>query len=483
MKKILSLILACLMLSLSLVGCQTTLNEDEESDGTVALDEQDSVLPDMDWGGKEMKIMACVNGLVGNIFEASDYTNQVEAEVYARNDYLEKTYNFTISCQGAVYGQWPSDVVRTEATAGESSYDIIMDAVRSMKGALSQFLYADLTELDYIDWNAKGWLKDANDSLDVMGYRFLCTGDANLYEKSGAVMMYYNRNMMESIQEEDIRQLALNGKWTMEEMYGLMKKAAQEDSATGEMMVYGLVHSEHEAFYNYLTTGYGMKIVTENADGALSFSFDDPTAMEHAINAVNNVLKFYSAHETYNQANYYATPKALDIFTQESSLFMPYLLCEMKTFRNAGLDYGVLPLPKSDETDEYRSAYLTGDTQLFAIPCFAADTNFSAFVLQAMMENSEEIIHIYIEEQCKLRGSYDEVDYDLISLALSNFVYDLGGIFDWGAIKTWIFIDRYDGNQAIQSIPVSGTNNLATSWAEKRNLAYKELNDFLTHFN
>ena len=106
------------------------------------------------------------------------------------------------------------------------------------------------------------------------------------------------------------------------------------------------------------------------------------------------------------------------------------------------MEYGVLPLPKADEsTEQYGSAYYPGDTQFFVIPFYAKDTSFSAFVLQALMENSSNLTHIYVEEQCKIRGSYDSVDYDLITLALSNFVYDLGSIFNWGAIHTWIFVD------------------------------------------
>ena len=484
MKKILSLILACLMLTGCLVGCAKEAAPDDKPDAIVDYDGQDSVLPDKDWEGKELKIMACVNDLVGNIFQPSDFTNVVEAETYSRNTYLEEKYNFTIKCQAAAFGQWPSDVVRTEAASGESSYDLILDAMRSLKVALSQFLYSDLSELDYIDWNAKGWLKDANDSLDIMGYRFVCTGDANLYEKSGAILMYYNRNIMSSLADEDIRQVALDGNWTMEKMYQLMQDAATEDPSTGEVDVYGLVHSDNEAFYNYLTTGFGMQIVTKAQDGSLSYSFDDKGTMERTINNIDEVLRFYcDPKTTYSQRSYYSEPKAAEIFQQNSALFMPYLLCEMKTWRDSGVEYGVLPLPKADASNEYRSAYYTGDTQLFAIPCFAKDTAFSAFVLQALMENSEELIRIYVEDQCKIRGSYDVTDYNLITLALSNFVYDLGGIFDWGAIKTWIFIDRYNDNEALQSIPVGGVNNFATSWAEKKKLAYNELNDFLKHFS
>lgn len=483
MKKILSLILACLMLTGCLVACNKK-EPDQGTNVTVDSDAKDSVLPDKDWEGQELKVMACVNDLVGNILENSDLTDPVGYEVYRRNAYLEEKYDFYITCRAADFGEYPSDLVRQEAYLGESSYDLILDAVRNMKAALAQFLYADLAELDYIDWDANGWETEANDSLDILGYRFLCTGDANLYEKSGAILMYYNRQIMSSITQEDIRQVALDGNWTMEKMYELMKLATIEDPTTGEISVYGLTHTDNEAFYNYLTTGFGMQIIKKDQDGNLSYSFDDAGTMEQTITAIDKVLEFYCDEKTtYNQRSYYSTPKAETIFLQNRSLFQPHLLCTMQTWRDSGVDYGVLPLPKANESiQKYGSAYYTGDTQFFVIPHFAKDADFSAFVLQALMENSGNLTRIYVEEQCKVRGSADSKDYDLITLALSNFVYDLGGIFDWGAIKTWIFIDRYDDNQAIQSLPVGGVNNFATSWAEKKDLAYYELNEFLMHF-
>ena len=227
-----------------------------------------------------------------------------------------------------------------------------------------------------------------------------------------------------------------------------------------------------------------MQIIEKDQEGNLSFSFDNLSTMEETITAIDKVLEFYCDETTtYSQRSYYSNPKATTLFLQKRALFIPYLLCEMKTWRDTGLNYGVLPLPKAEASNPtYISAYYCGDTQFFVIPFYAKDTSFSAFVLQALMENSSNLTHIYIEEQCKIRGSYDSVEYALISLALDNFVYDLGSIFNWGAIKTWIFIDRYDDSKAIQSLPVGGVNNFAISWEEKKGLAYYELNEFLMHF-
>lgn len=484
MKKIISLMLAGLML----MGCVACKKKDDPAQDTSTVtfegNEQESVLPEKNWEGRDLKVFINQNELVGNIIENSDLTDAVGYEVYSRNMYLSEKYNFNILCAEMTNAECPAQKVVNEASLGESSYDLILDSVTDMKGALAQFVFADLAELDYIDWNAKGWLKDANDSLDIYGYRYVCTGDANLYEKSGAVLMYYNRPLMAQITTEDIRQLALDGDWTIEKMAELIKLGAVSNSETGEVSVYGITHPTNEAFYNYLQTGYGMEIVTKDQEGNLSFAFDDGGAMERTLAAIDEILKFYCDEETtYTQRYKQTTPKAETFFLQNRSLFQPNMLCMMKTWREGGIDYGFLPLPKANSSvAKYGSAYYTEDTQFFAIPFFAVDKDFSAFALQALMENSGKLIHVYVENQCKIRGSYDSEDYELITMALDNFVYDLGSVFNWGAIKTWIFVDRYDNNQELQSIPVAGVNNLVRNWESKRDLAYKEMNDFLMHF-
>lgn len=483
MKKVLCLILAGLFLLGCFAGCKK--KDKNKPQNTGDLESRESVLPDKDWEQRDLKVFIKQNELVGDIIQNDDMTDPVGYEVYKRNSYLENKYNFYITCQQMINPECPARRVQNEALREESTYDLILDSVTDMKGALAQFVFADLADLDYIDWNAKGWLKEANDSLDILGYRYICTGDANLYEKSGAILMYYNRTILSRVTDVDeLRQIALDGNWTMEKMYELITNGAVKDSSTGDISIYGITHPNNEAFYNYLATGYGIQIITRDQDDNLIFAFDNSSAMDKTLNAIDEILKFYcNSNTTYNQRYLQSTPKAESIFLENRSLFQPNMLSKIKTWKEGGIDYGFLPLPKAnEEVEKYGSAYYTTDTEFFAIPFYAVDKNFSAFALQAMMENSSKLTHAYVEEQCKLKGSYDQVDYDLISLALGNFVYDLGSIFNWGAIHTWTFVDRYDDNEAIQSIPVAGVNNLVSSWAEKKKLAHQELNEFLSNF-
>ena len=487
MKKIVCLLLVCFTLITCFAGCgKKSGNEKKNNNSKNGV--ENSVLPEKDWGGKELKVFINQNELVGNIIVNEDTTDLVGYEVFSRNAYIENKYNFDIFCTEMTNAECPAQKVRNDAAAGESTYDLILDSITDMKGALAEFLFADLADLDYIDWEAKGWLQEANDGLDILGYRYICTGDANLYEKSGAVLMYYNSDIMYAITEEgeDIRQIALDGNWTMEKMCDLIKRASIIDSTTNEVSVYGLANPHNEMFYCYLATGYGMQIIQKDLDGNLFFSFDDPGVLQQTLISIDEVLKFFCDNSTTYNQKFKVVPKekkAETLFLANRVLFQPDQLCSMKTWKGANINYGFLPLPKANEDiDKYHAAYYGEDTQFFAIPAFAKDLSFSAFALQAMMENSGGLTHAYVEEQCKIRGSADDVDYQLISLALDNFLYDLGAIFDWGAIKTWIFVDRYDANADLQSIPSSGVNNLVTNWESKKGLAHSELYAFLNHF-
>ena len=173
-----------------------------------------------------------------------------------------------------------------------------------------------------------------------------------------------------------------------------------------------------------------------------------------------------------------------DLFKNGKALFFGGELGDVLDFQaNCTFTYTTLPYPIYDPTvqEEYHAAYNYTTSTLMAIPALAKDTAFSAFALQAMNENSSKLVQYFVEEKCKIRGSVDQTDYDLMTLAVSNGAYDLGTIIDWGAVKTWIFIDRY-GKDEYYSVPISGINNFATLWEADKELAHQELADYLSAF-
>ena len=144
MKRIICLMLVCLMLAGGVACHKKEDATNNPSDVTFESNEQKSVLPDKNWEGRDLKVFINQNELVGNIIENSNLTDAVGYEVYSRNMYLSEKYNFNILCTEMSTAECPAQKVVNEAAMGESSYDLILDSVTDMKGALAQFVFADL---------------------------------------------------------------------------------------------------------------------------------------------------------------------------------------------------------------------------------------------------------------------------------------------------------------------------------------------------
>ena len=483
MKRILAILLCLMMCAGVLISCSNKEGNDTTVNTSgVETEEVKSSLPDMDWGGRVVRVGEQSSSSEPSAVFSDDMTTALGNVVFVRNAHIKDMYNIEVE---VVNSSKPSDEVVKEAMAGESSVDLLIDTVSNMKGALAQGVFCDLSALKYVDLNGKGWNKDANRRLSIRHYQYVATGDLSLREKGGSYVIYCNRDKLEAISDIDIRQTVLDGKWTIELMQQLVKDATVIDTTSGGTLEYGLTNGDNIAFFNFLTTAYGLSICEKDDTDTPYFTFDNPTMYESAINAIDDLLKMYASQSTYTPRYSTTTPSALDTFIDDKALFMSNVIQRLSEVKsNVSFIYTVLPHPKyeDDGTVQYYSAKHYSWCTLVAVPYFAPDPDFSGFALQALTENSSDLTYTYVEEQCKLKGSYDEIDYQLMGYALVDVFYDLGAVYNWGAVKTWIFTDRYDDASGIQSIPVGKVNNFATLWAADKALAHLELEEFLTNF-
>ena len=485
MKRVVSVFLALLLFLFVFAGCR---KKPAQAPSDAGEDKAESVLPDKKWGGKELKVIEKDTSVVESAIDSDDTSTKIGSEVFKRNVLIEEKYDFQITTRRYSAQRSPSEsVVYMEAAAGESNYDLVVDASSYMKGCLKEFVFADLRALPYIDWTAPGWDQSSNEDLTICGYQFVCTGDLNLREKAGASVIYCNRSMLENYTDEDLRQEVLDYEWTMEKMKELSSLVSIKDSGTGEVSQYGVANSSNNAFLNFMKSTYGMDICTKDENDIPSFTFDNSSYIERTIGWIDDLLLLYSNPDyTYTQRYSSSKPNAMeDLFKTGKALFYVGELGDVLDFKeNCTFTYTTLPYPIYDtETQhEYHAAYDYSTSTLMAIPSLAKDLEFAAFALQAMNERSSSLVEYFVKEKCMIRGSYDEIDYKLMTLAVSNGAYDLGTIINWGAVKTWIFMDRYADATGIQSIPVSGQNTFASLWAGDKDLAHEELRDYLKVF-
>ena len=486
-KSIISLILAILMLGCVLVGCAGN-GEEENTDtktsvGTVEQDDGGRQLPDLIWN-REYKVLGHSLSAETQYSTISIYaeapTDAISTDVYNRNLILEEKYGITVLMDEA---STPSSTLNIEYFSGESSYELVflqMSEIKAMMqaGCAAANLY-DAESFPYLYFEKGCWNSYVNETLSINNKLYMTTGYINIQEKMNTALIYYNREMLNDINASiDPVALVRSGDWTLEAMGVLRKEGTVVDGATGEISTYGLSCSNNRNFYHYVAA-CGVDIIGKDANDTPQFVIHN----ERTLDVIDEVLAMTHASDggTFFAVKSGLIEQSKELFMNEQALMYNGELKFVDNLKSSvSFDYGFLPYPKYDSTQEnYYSNIHTHFSALFAIPAMVSDREFASFGLQAINENSKTLNDNYIEINCRMKGSVDLDAYEMLGIATASPIYDLGVVFGWGAIHTWIFVDYGQ----FPSLSVGGINNFETQYAAYEGQAIIELNRFLEYIS
>lgn len=482
-KSLICLFLVIVMLSASLVGCADSKDTEETTNavGNVETTDKGRQLPELMWD-REFRVLGNLYGSTQQYATISIYAeapeDPISSDVYTRNLLLEEQYGIKVRFTGE---DAPANTLNIEYFSGESSYELVFMQLSEVKslmaaGCSAANLY-DEEMFPYLYFEKDCWNSYVNDTLSINNKLYMTTGYVNLQEKMNTALIYYNREMLKSINSSiDPVALVKSGDWTLEAMGKMRVDGTVTDGGTGEIDTYGLSCSNNRNFYHYVAA-CEVDIIGKDANDTPSFVINN----QRTLDVIDACLAMTHASDG---GTFFATHSSLieqskKLFLDGKALMFNGELSFIDTLKSdGGIDYGFLPYPKYNSDQEmYYSNIHTHFSALFVIPAMAADKEFASFGLQAINEGSEQMNYNYMEIACRMKGSIDVEAYEMLEIAVANPIYDLGVVFGWGAIHTWIFVDY----GKFPSLSVGGVNNFTTQYAAYEGQAQIELNRFLDY--
>ena len=109
-----------------------------------------------------------------------------------------------------------------------------------------------------------------------------------------------------------------------------------------------------------------------------------------------------------------------------------------RNYRDIENDFGLLPLPKLDATQEEYFTMINLSTPYIFVPVTVSSPDKVGFILEALASLSGDITSTYYEVCMSSKYTRDEESYEMIELASENIIYDTGFIFNWGNLGTMI---------------------------------------------
>lgn len=466
-KRVLSLLLAALMLSTTLLfaacggesGKTTTpAVTDPSNPGETVTDAPVSTtapfaIEDEDLDEYEFQVYEVY---LDNYFATGDFTytegsgSVLDEAKYKRNSLVEEKFNITISSEiikgtsttGSSQGYGK---MLTAKTAGDPTYDlVVLPAYDQTKLAQNGGLY-DMNAVPYLDFTQSYWAQNVIEDLTIKDTLFFLTGDFSIDGIDSCVVIAFNKELAKEKNITDLYTLVENGAWTFDKFAEYTRMISEDlngDDKFTNMDLYGAISWDDAIYAVVHAAGETCAYIDDNGDLVLglgteavynAFSnyvnlFKEDCALRYQVTFNENGTTSDNSSSTYGQ----------EMFTNSQGLFFVHTIASISNnFRDMDVDYGILPMFKANSSIEnYVGSVAPYSARFLGAPLHQNDVEILGKVLETICYySSTTIIPAYYDKT--LNGSVvrDEESSPMLDIIRNNRVYDLGYFYQPGNIN------------------------------------------------
>ncbi|MBQ4139879.1 MAG: hypothetical protein IJD70_00940 [Clostridia bacterium] len=454
-KKLLSLILALLMLIPMAVACAETPTEeggtsenpaattvapagsDETPDSTELIS---NTLPgDLKFGGETVVFLSRDSAFVNDEISVDDMNgSMVNDAVYKRNEKVQEQLDVvfdSIKITGDNYVV--STELRNAANNGETYFDIAANSTYSTIMYTGENILLDLTDCEYLDLDAVYWSQGFNQHASIGDSQYLATGAIAISLFRYMFVTFYNKNMLESAQYENLYDVVDEKRWTLDYQIQLSKDLYKDNDGSGSVSEGDAVGfaTSTVLYVDPYWSSCDIPIITKDADNLLEFNLDK----ERLSNVVDKLITLYHESDAWvdNSSGDDGKQNALgSLFGSGLVGTTTMRLCSVETqqFISMQDEYGVIPVPKYDEAQDKYYTYLHDQFTSVGIPsALVSDeekVQMLGAVLEAMaLESYKSVVPAYYETALKGRYLEDSESWRMLDMIYENVKVDAGVLY------------------------------------------------------
>lgn len=444
MKKIISVLLVIAMLVPALVACGKKTETGVSSGGSV--DVESAVPEDVKFEGKTFTILCREDNALGEFLHEvkadEDATELVNEAVYKRNSATQERFGLAELKAYAIPGQWAAkdDFINTfknSILADSRAFDMIVSQQAYMADPALTELYYNFYDVPYVgeNLNAKYYFQDAIKELSVNNSLKFLVGDYCLTFWEYLYVMYFNKQLAENNQLEDLYALVKDGKWTIDKCIEMSKGVYQDlngDSWPGEEDSFGYI-TDISNTTDLFFSAFDVQPTSKDEDGNHAITIDQ----SKMVDVLSKIISFKKTDDVYTFTSYSGNTQdeiPLDgIFQENRALFYPERLFKAQKFRGMETDFGIIPYPKWNEQQEGYYTQSQDGYSVMVIPTDAPDVAMSGAVIEVMSAISNAIvIPAYYDQALKSKYARDDQSGEMLDLVRDGIKINFG--FFYGSI-------------------------------------------------
>lgn len=486
--RVLSLLLAALLLSASFVACAGDGDADQPG-GNVTTAAPDTTLPpetepvdtrdtaDLPAGvlpaeGFTLRILTLANSQTA-LMELAPETENGETlndAIYNRNEKLMDTYGIKIE---EVIAKQIKQTFSNAVLSDSDDFEAAFNSVLGMVGLASDGQAVDLMTLNYLDLTKNYWDQDALNDLSIDGKMFYGIGDIHVSDDDALMVMLYNSDLAERVGIENLYTAVEEGRWTYDLMLKYVEQVASDVDGNGvmnEQDTLGYLYASNNCFAPHVAATQS-RFFVKGEDGSLQFNADLDRLQKvlETLNKLHDPTQYSMDWLTVGKAAD-QVPFITSMVSNHQVLFQPSVLSQVRRlYPDVSADFGILPMPKLNEQQEhYYTTLHSGTVYLILVPTSNPRLEQTGYALEAMAEASGDLSNAYYEICLASKYTRDPESYDMLKLAREHIVYDPGYFYGWGKLYTTL-------NNAVKE----RQENIASTVEALSEIATKEMEAYI----
>ena len=467
MKKIVILTIISIVLCVGLCACSsgekpnTAIADDDANFGDAELDLEAEAgeqlvsddLEPADFGGADLRILyrnGCARGnwAAYDVHKIEIDTEEENGDVindalYKRNNAVEERFNVNII--GLPYPDGKSDesavasYAKKAILSASNDFDLVVSWSTHIANIAAEGLFIDWNSIPSINMTKPWWIADAMEAYTVEGRSYLAMNDIIFPGVVGeAAFIMFNKNLLADFGLESPYKMVEENRWTIDILDSIVKSCYVDvngDQTRDTNNIYGFTSDAWGSAYAWMWAG-GAHMTAKNADGLPYYdlySERNASLLDKVYNLFynNTGSAICSNKSTINFGSEGSKDQAY-LFSRGNALFMldrVGVLCTPE-YRNAEFDFGIIPIPKYDETQEKYLTMINEHASVMAVPKFADNLEMTGKIVEALAaESHKQLVPAYYEVALKTKYSRDDESVRMLDLIFEGVVYDFGLLY------------------------------------------------------
>ena len=483
--KLVSLMLAILMLASAFVGCKSPVESDETTEARTSTEEstvaqdtdtEEEFKPDIEIKSYNDEFYLWVMGDVnpGQYYWVEESANETMSDaVYARQEKIRQHIGVEIVFSGTESEDRYSGPFKNAVKNKDGSVDLLISHVYyGIEGFISGNYLTDFSEIPEFNLEADYWKSQFMEDIGLNGHLYLGFSDYNILYTH---VITFNKELLAKYEDqldESVYAMVDNYHWTLDKMIWLASLAYVDTTADGKSDddTFGITCYQSVPFVGFMQAS-NIQIVDIDDSGNYVLGFYTDKTKRRMSDLVDKLYEL-TRSEFACFKNNWDFPQ----ITSGRALMQVSRSLDLESYIATDIEFGVLPFPMFDEAQSevgYRHLQWGGYQ---CIPSYLTNPEMTYETIELLAYYSDDVNIAYYEKLLGKKVADAPDDRRMLDIVWDSVCSDFGQTY---------FTVFYDTNvlYALPSLTREGTtDNLASYVAQKQNTVNRNLKKFLARF-